>query len=84
MSKTKTKTKKTRSNDEHDKVLEEFARGIALLYDRKWEGAQKVFASLAKSQPSSPLAERSRRYLEVCAAKSLSDRKNSDDTGRTR
>jgi tetratricopeptide (TPR) repeat protein len=67
----KTKTKKTSSNDGPDEVLAKFERGIGLLYDKKWKSAQKVFASLAESQPSSPIAERSRRYIEVCTAKTL-------------
>jgi tetratricopeptide (TPR) repeat protein len=74
----KTKTKKTNSDDGPDKVLEEFGRGIGLLYERKWKSAQKVFASLAESQPSLPVAERSRRYLEVCAAKTLGDDDGAD------
>ncbi len=74
----KRKTKKTDSNDGPDKALEQFERGIALLYDRKWKSAQKVFADLAKSQPRSAVAERSRRYVEVCEAKTLGDDDGAD------
>ena len=75
---TKTKTKKTNSKDDPEKAMKEFERGISLLYERKWKSAQKVFASLAESQPSSPLAERSRRYIDVCVAKTLSSDDGAD------
>ena len=62
----------SKKSSDSEKGLAEFEKGLALLYDKKWKSAEKVFRAISAKQPRTPLAERAQRYIEVCESRSLS------------
>ncbi len=50
--------------------IQAFERALTLVHQKKWDTAEKVFTSIVDDHGSSVLAERSRRYIEVCQRKS--------------
>ena len=80
MSETKTKTKKTRRKVKAQvDQMKAFEQGVGLLYKKRWSAAQKVFAGIAETQPGSAVAERSRRFQDLCVARSNEDEDSGDN-----
>ena len=68
MSKTKSaKSKKAAAVPAENQAFE---RALTLLYQKKWSTAEKAFASIVEAHGGSGMAERSRRYIEVCQRRS--------------
>ena len=53
-----------------DLATKAFAKGVDLIYKKKWSAAEKIFAGISEELPGSTLAERSRRFLSVCKERS--------------
>ena len=51
-------------------AIKVFERALTLLHAKRWSGAEAAFASIVDDHGSSIMAERSRRYIEVCQRKS--------------
>ena len=61
------KTKSTkRADDGTPKEVADFERGITQLYKKNWSGASKTFTGIVEHHGGSALAERARRFIEVC------------------
>ena len=67
MSKTKSKTRVASAKDD---TLSAFERGMDLLYKKKWASAEKIFSGIVAKNHGTTLAERSRRFVDVCVARS--------------
>ncbi len=66
MSTRKSATKKAAAMPD---AIQVFERALTLLYAKKWSSAETAFASIVEDDGSSIMAERSRRYIEVCQRK---------------
>jgi len=70
MAKTKKKTTTKQSKDPQREAMKAFERGLDLLYKKKWAAADKVFAVVVEQQPGTTVAERAKRFRDVCANRS--------------
>ncbi len=61
----KTKKKKA-EKDTTPKEVVDFEKGITQLYKKNWASAAKTFEGIVEHHPGSALAERARRFIEVC------------------
>ena len=70
MAKTKKKTTAKQPKDPQRELMKAFEKGLDLLYKKKWAAADKVFAGVAAQQPGTTVAERAKRFRDVCANRS--------------